>query len=431
MTRADLACHRLVIAGIAVICALLGGVVVWAVQVEITGAIVVQGQLEIERSNQIVQSESGGRITGVHVAEGDHVRGGDLLFQLDRGAEQLREDAINEKITELTLRRARLWAEQDGMVRIDFPFVAGNVDQQEIARIKEGERRHLEVRKAMFLDGQAQIATAKDQIRAQITGIQAQRASVVLQIDLIAEQLAAQEALRARGLAPAASVLALRREHARLTGHQGELRSAEAAARERITGLNLDALHQKQTRREEIIAQLNKVSSELLRLTGAREAVLQDLNRLSIRAPVSGIVHRLVVKNQGAVVRGGETLMHIVPQDRPMTVIARVAPRAVDQVHVGQTARLRLTGYNRPETPELTGQVVHVSPDRITGQNGMQSHYNITVQLPAGASQQLASDIPLLPGMPVEVFVIQAPRSAMSYLVKPLTDYFVRAWRES
>ena len=316
-------------------------------------------------------------------------------------------------------------------MQINFPQVAGNVDPQEVARIKEGERRHLAARDAMFRDGQAQIATAKDQISAQISGIRAQRAAVVLQINLIAEQLTAQEALKARGLTPAASVLALRREHARLTGRQGELRSAEAAANERIAGLNLDALHQKEARREEIIAQLNTLSSDLSRLTGAREAVLQELDKLVIRAPVSGIVHRMTVQHQGSVIRAGETLLHIVPQDRPMTVIAQVTPKAVDQVHIGQTARLRLTGFNWPETPELTGQVVHLSPDAITDQNGGQSHYSITVQLPASALQVLGPDISLLPGMPVDVFVVQAPRSAMSYLVKPLTDYFVRAWRES
>ena len=431
MMQANLGCHRHVIAGAIVLLALVGGVLFWAVQIEISGAIVVQGQLAVERSSQSVQSEIGGRITGVFVAEGEHVRGGDVLFQLDRAAGQLREDAVNQNIAELTLRRARLQAEQDGTAQIDFPQVAVQVVPQEIARIKEGERRHLEAREAMFRDGQAQIATAKDQIAAQISGIWAQRAAVVLQIALIEEQLTAQEALRARGLTPAASVLALRREHARLTGQQGELRSAEAAANERITGLSLDALHQRETRREEIIAQLNTLSSDLSRLTGARDAILQELDKLVIRAPVSGIVHRLTVQHQGSVIRSGETLLHIVPQDRPMTVIARVTPKAVDQVHVGQTARLRLTGFNRPETPELNGQVVHVSPDAITGPNGGQSHYNITVQLPAGGLQDLGPDMPLLPGMPVEVFVIQAPRSAMSYLVKPLTDYFVRAWRES
>lgn len=431
MIQANLGCHRHVIAGAGVLLALLGGVVFWAVQIEISGAIVVQGQLAVERSSQSVQSETAGRITGVYVAEGDHVRGGDLLFQLDRGAGRLREDAVNQNIAELTLRRARLQAEQDGTAQVDFPQIAGHVDPQEITRIKEGERRHLEAREAMFLDGQAQIATAKDQIAAQISGIRAQRAAVVLQIALIAEQLTAQEALQARGLTPLASVIVLRREHARLTGHLGELRAAEAAANERITGLNLDALHQTETRREEIIAQLNTVSSDLSRLTGAREVVLQDLDKLAIRAPMSGIVHRLAVQHQGAVIRSGETLLHIVPQNRPMTAIAQVTPKAVDQVHVGQSARLRLTGYNRPETPELTGRVVHVSPDAITGQNGGQSHYNITVQLPAAAPQELGPDMSLLPGMPVEVFVIQAPRSAMSYLVKPLTDYFVRAWRES
>ena len=114
-----------------------------------------------------------------------------------------------------------------------------------------------------------------------------------------------------------------------------------------------------------------------------------------------------------------------------MTVVAQIAPRAVDQVYVGQTARLRLTGLNRFDTPELIGQVLHVSPDTIAGQNEGHSHYKITVELPADGPRRLGSNTPLLPGMPVEVFITLAPRSAMSYLVKPLSDYFVRAWRES
>lgn len=431
MMRSDLRCRRYVIAGVAVILALLGGVLFWAAQTQISGAIVVQGQLAIERNSQIVQPETGGRIIEVHVAEGDHVQGGDLLFQLDRASDALRMAAIDQNIAVLTMRRARLLAEREGELVVDFPPATGDVQAQEVARITAGERSHFAARRATFVDGQAQISTAQDQIVAQISGIRAQSASVVLQIALIADQLAAQEVLQARGLTPAASVLALRREHARLTGHQGELRSAEAAAREKIAGLSLDALHQQKARREEVIAQLNTLSGDLSRLITDRQVILQVLSRLSIRAPVAGIVHRLTVQNQGAVIRAGETLLHIVPQDRPMTVVAQIAPRAVDQVYVGQTARLRLTGLNRSDTPELIGQVLHVSPDTIAGQNEGQSHYKITVELPADGPRRLGSNTPLLPGMPVEVFITLAPRSAMSYLVKPLSDYFVRAWRES
>lgn len=160
-----------------------------------------------------------------------------------------------------------------------------------------------------------------------------------------------------------------------------------------------------------------------------RLSSLETLSRTDLRAPVSGVVYDSRVFALQSVVSPAEPIMYIIPQDQPMVVSARIDPIHVDQVHVGQEASLRFAAFDQRMTPEVFGHVTKLSADVFTDQATGISYYQVELIPSEGEMQKLGGQT-LLPGMPVEAFIKTAERSPLNYLAKPLTDYFVRAFRE-
>ncbi len=131
----------------------------------------------------------------------------------------------------------------------------------------------------------------------------------------------------------------------------------------------------------------------------------------------------------GGVITAAEQLMLVVPEKDDLIVEARVAPQDIDQILVGGAARLRLSALNQQHTPELKGHVAFVSADVTIDPKTGQSHYLARVHLDDAKDVKLG-DAKLVPGMPVEVFIATGERTALSYLVKPLSDQMERAFRE-
>jgi HlyD family secretion protein len=130
----------------------------------------------------------------------------------------------------------------------------------------------------------------------------------------------------------------------------------------------------------------------------------------------------------GGVITPAARLATVVPQSAKLVVEVRIAPSDIDQVHVGQTARMRFSAFNRNTTPEISGKLTHISPATTKDPVSGQSFYIGEVQMEGVATA--LGDRRLLPGMPVEVFISTESRTALSYLMKPLIDHAERGFRE-
>lgn len=179
----------------------------------------------------------------------------------------------------------------------------------------------------------------------------------------------------------------------------------------------------------EVANELREIDAKLGEFQERKVAAQDQLSRIDIRAPQDGIIHESTVHTVGGVIAQGETIMLIVPKSAKLTVEAKVAPQDIDQLHVGQQAMLRLSALNQRTTPEINGTLVRVSADITTEERTGTSYYTIRVDMDADEAVRLGS-APLVPGMPVEVFVQTGNRSVISYLTKPLHDQLTRAFRE-
>ena len=412
---------------------LVGGFGTWSVRANIAGAIVSSGRIEVDRNRQIVQHPDGGVVSEILVDEGDQVQLGAPLIRLESNLLQSQLLIAEGQLFELMARRGRLEAERDETGQIEFDEELREMSKQrpEVKDLMDGQQRLFEARRASTASQIEQLNKQRSQISNQIDGIQAQQSSLKRQLELIEGELSNQQQLLDKGLAQASTLLSLRREQANLDGTIGELTASEARANGRITEIDIQVIRLGTVQREEAITRLRDLQYRELELAEQRRSLKERLERLDITAPVSGIVYGLTVHTPRSVIRPADPVLYLVPQDRPLVIAARVDPIHIDQLFVGQSVTLRFSALDQRRTPELLGTVVQISADAFEDASNQVSFYRAEISLAEGEQAKLPEGITLIPGMPVEAFIRTDDRSPLAYLIKPLSDYFTKAFRES
>ena len=414
--------------GLIALLVLVGGFGTWAVMAQITGAVIASGQIEVDRNRQVIQHPDGGVVDVILVQEGDAVVKGDTLIRLDASLLKSELAVVEGQLFEIIARRGRLEAERDGETALTFDPLLSDVPQG--PSLIAGQTRLFDARLESNMRAIEQLQQQRAQISSQISGIAAQQTALATQSDLIQQELTDQQTLLRQQLIQASRVLALQRQEANLLGRVGELTASAAQAAERQTEIEIQILTLASTRREEAITRLRDLQYNELELSERSRTLRQRLDRLDLRAPVSGIVYGMQVFAEQSVIRGAEPVMFLVPQDRPLVIATKVQPTDIDQIHLGQDVTLRFSAFDQWRTPELMGTVTLVSADIFLDVATQVSYYQAEVQLNEGEAEKLPEDMVLIPGMPVEAFVRTADRSPMDYLLKPLADYFAKAFRE-
>ncbi|WP_375262659.1 HlyD family type I secretion periplasmic adaptor subunit [Palleronia sp.] len=418
--------------GVTALILLVAGFGYWASFSTLSGAIVVQGQIEAERNRQVVQHADGGIVTKLLVEEGDLVKKGQTLALLDSALLDAQLAAAQTQLVEYRARRARLEAESDGTRGVSFPtdlLHLAEADPQ-LAELIRGQSSLFDARRETARSTLVQLEGQRAQISQQIGGINAQLASLDRQVVLISDELRNQQSLLDRGLAQASRVLSLQREAAQLEGRAGALVASRAEAGEKLTDIGNQELFYTVQRREEAVAELRDVRLYEAQMVERVATLEAQHSRTGITAPLGGIIHDLAVFGPGAVIRAAEPMMAIIPTHRPPVIRARIPPVHIDQVAPGQPAILRFTSFDARTTPELHGLVLRVSADSFTDETTREPFYSVEISLDRDQLERLPEGLFLLPGMPVEGYLRTSNRTPLAYLLQPLTDYFNRALRE-
>ncbi len=412
---------------------LVGGLGTWSVFANIAGAIVASGSIEVESNRQVIQHPEGGVVGEIKVDDGDTVVAGDVLIRFDDT--QLRSElaVIEGQLFELIARRGRLQAESIGLSEIEFPgelvelATTSNID---IESLKEGQVRLFDARRQSLISEAEQLTERKLQIGLQINGVESQLEALTRQLELIRQELKNTQDLVEQGLARMPQLLALQREEAQLLGRVGELQAGVAESRGRIAEIEISLVKLESDLREEAITTLRDLEYRELELKERRLSSIETLSRLEVRAPVPGVIYGNTVYALRSVVRAAEPIMYVVPQDSPLIISSRIETIHIDEVRVGQAAKLVFSTFDARTTPELEGTVTRVSADVFTDENTGATYYQAEILPDEGELEKLA-ELDLIPGMPVESFIKTTDRSPLAYLVKPMMDYFNKAFRES
>lgn len=405
----------------------LGGGGYWAATAPLDSAAVAPGVVVAAGQNKVVQHLEGGIIEAILVSEGETVAVGQVLVRMSKTAAQATHRSLLLQADEFRAVEARLLAERDGRAEIEFPGdLMKRESAAEVARIIDGQRNEFNARRES-LGSEVSIQEARIlALREEIAGLEIQRESTKGQLTLIKEELADSKKLLDQGLMQKPRVLALERNATELSGNQGELTATIAKAQQNILATQAQISAVKKDWLEKLIAQLRDVQFKIAD-TGERLSAASDVaQRTDIRSPVAGIVIKLNVNTLGGVVRPGDVLLELLPTGAGLLIEARVKPEDIDIVFPGRMAQLRFPALRQRTTPTFEGQVEFVSADRLVDRETQNAYYLARIRMNAGD----ISGLKLYPGMPVEVFVAAGERTALEYLVGPLSDVIAHSWRE-
>ncbi|MEM7777864.1 MAG: HlyD family type I secretion periplasmic adaptor subunit [Pseudomonadota bacterium] len=415
-------------AGALISAVLIVGVGGWAAMANLAGAVIASGQIMVDTNIKKVQHPTGGVVGEIMVRNGDRVAAGDVVVRLDATQTRAALAIVVSQLTELTGRKARLIAERDGAETITFP-VGFRTSSPHSKHVAAGETTFFSARRRMISSQKRQLDERIGQLAQEIKGLSSQRDAKARELTLVRAELKRVASMYERNLTPVTRVLAMQRDETRIAGEHGSLVSQIARAKGQIAETRLQRLTIDQTVQSDAQKELRDIEGQMAELRERKVAAEDQLKRIEIRAPQSGIVHELTVHTVGGVINAAEPLMLIVPSGDRLVIEIRVTPADIDQVHIGQTAMLRFSAFNQRTTPEVPSHVIRVGADLSQDPTSGESFYLVRVRVDAQAMKKLG-ELKLVPGMPVEVFIQTEERSALSYVVKPLTDQFARAFRE-
>ena len=433
---------------------LIGGLLGWSLFASVSGAVIAAGLVEVESGNQVVEHIGGGTVSEVLVRDGDRVSQGDVVLRFSDGQLRSEETILEAQFAELAARRNRLEAEFLDAEAIvwDDELTAMAATNPRVQEILDGQVRLFWAREAARAGEVAQLRERIGQAREEIVGLEAQASSFEDQAALIDRELTAQRTLFDKGLTRLDRLMAIERAAENLEGRSGAAAASIARVRGKIAELEIQILQIDAQRIEEAEEKARDVQAQENQVRERLASVRSSLGGMEVRAPVSGEVFGLTVFAPQEVVRPGEPILQIVPDGAGLVVMARLNTIDVDQVYPGQEAVLRFSAFPARETPEFDSHVVRVSPDAVRDEKSGLSWYEVELALgapsgadtvgadtagagaaeaaPAAGAKRLAGHLMLTPGMPVEAHIRTGERSVMSYLVKPVTDFFYRSLRE-
>lgn len=406
--------RHIVRAGLIVAGLFFGALVAFAFLAPIFGAAVAPGEVTTSGDRIVIQPPTRGVVTRLHVKEGQWVKAGQALVELNGVRSEAALEQAQAKRDALLARQARLIAQRDDAAAIAYPAgLAERADQPATASAIAAEdalfRRYREIRAAE----RGMAAADSDAAVATRTGAQRQLA-------LVRDELAVMRGLYKKGYARRTQVRALER-----TATELETQTVTGSAG--IAKSRLEQARIGESQMAQVVTELGQVEAQLAQLGPALRLRRYDASLAELRTPVSGRVSGLAAVGQGSVVGGGTTLMQVVPDRRTLIVEARIRPQDIDDVRVGQTTKLRFTSVNPRTHGSVDGRVTTLSPAPITERSGQYYRAQIVVSDPEALVEQ---GVRLQPGLPVTATIETHSRTLADYLLAPLGDAFARAFRE-
>jgi HlyD family secretion protein len=410
----------------------------WAGTALISGAVVTAGAFVAMGENKQVQSFDGGVIKRLLVREGDRVEAGQALLLLDDTQPKAELRRLQLREARLEAMRIRLQAEAESRNSFVWPTeFKKHENDREIRAILDGQVSTFAARQRNMATDIATLQESINALNERIDAGKIQIANVERQAALYDEEIGTKKMLLTSGLTRKSDVLTLQRGHAASSGEIGRLMGEVGDARERIarTKEQINSVHHQAIKAA--MEQLDETLGELQDVRERMRTATAVLNRITVTAPVRGVVVKMRYHTSGGVVEAGRSIMEILPVDENLLIEVRVRPQDIDHVKVGQEATIRLNAMNARSTPMLSGNVVYLSADAVTDMSGVNANqdnnrrevYVARVRLDGSEASRIPDFRPVA-GMPVEVYLKTGDRTFFHYLTKPVIDSFSRAFRE-
>ena len=423
---------RQVVFGLSLLAFTFGGFGFWAFKAPLAAAVISQGSFVATGSNKIVQHLEGGIIKEILVEEGQDVEAGQPLLLLDETSALATERELFLRQVRLEAMEARILAEYDQKDALVYPIHLEKLRSDfNIASMLDGQEIVFDAATRQLQNDVNLLQQSINGLRERAQGYEQQLHATKIQLEILIEDSEAKEALLNKGLIRRTEYNTLRRAMAEATGQIGRLVS-EIKETQALSMRYESQIEQTINERQAAaLDELQVVQSELESVREQTRKAQGILHRAEIVAPVSGTVVRLHYHTAGGVIESGKAILEILPTGEPLIIEVQIPRTEIDVVRKGQEATVRLTALNQRTTPILEGQVYYVSADAILDRANdvSQEIYVARVSVSPKELDRVRGFTPT-PGMPAEIMITTQDRTFIQYLMKPVTDSMIRAFRE-
>lgn len=404
---------------------LLAIIMLWASVTELDNVVRGSGKTVSEAQNQLVQSSEPGVIRSRYANEGDFVKKGDLLFDIDPVDAKTQLDQIQKRYASLQIKAIRLKAEVDD-ASPSFPEAlieaAPTAVSTELA-LFQARRDDLNSKSAILEQRRLQKLNEIQELKIQFETSQNGLKLLRREIDTL-------EPLVKAGLAPETRLLALQRE---VEAAVGQSNSAESGQKRILAGLDeideqLKA--EQQAYVTSALTDLSTIEAEIAELSARIPALENRVERTSVRSPVDGVINRLNYVTADAYVSTGDVLLEIVPTGSDLIVETRINPKDIAEIIVGQDVKISLTAYDPSRYGRIDGNIMSISADAISDPQTGEQFYLADVSISGMLYEDDGSEVTLLPGMVASIDVLSGKRTILDYFWQPIAKTKDKALRD-
>jgi len=409
-----------------------GGFLLWSALAPLDEGVSAQASVAIETKRKTIQHLNGGVVHQVLVHEGQLVKAGEVLVELDEGVSKANFEAIRQNYMGQRAAESRLLAEQQGLGQIVFHSDLTNAKSDPLVQ------QHMQSQTILFSSRRSALAAEMQAAEENISGLKAQFDSVTQmlqnrksQAQLQSQQLQSIKELSEEGYAPKNQVLQLEQSQSELRSTMADLQGNLNRLQRSIAEVEQRKLQRRGEYMKEVSQQLADVRREVEANQQKLKAVTEELDRTQIKSPVDGQVVGLTLGSVGGVVSPGQRLMDIVPVGESLLVDAKIPPHIIDKVKAGQNVEVRFSTFANSPQLVLDATLLSLSSDVIAEQTpmGVQSYYLARIQITPEGIKTLGKRV-IQPGMPAEVLIKTGERSLLTYLLHPLTKRIAASMKE-
>lgn len=398
--------------------------IIWMNWAEIDVVIRGSGKVTPASQVQFVQSLEGGVVSEILVREGQPVEASQSLVKISDIAFSSSFEENRLLYLELLARSSRLNAEAFGV-----NFVASEEVSSNSPRLNESE-------KSLYGSNLQQLNETLSILEEQITQQQSaleeadsKARQISRSLDLVKKEIKIKLPLKERGIISEVEFLQLQQREAEM---EGELEAVQLSI-PRLQSVIEEARFKKQKEQldfqNKAKKELNEVNAEIDRIRETQTALKDRVKRTTLRSPVHGIVKRLYANSIGGVISPGDNVVEIVPQEDSLLIEIEIKPADIASIHIGQPARLKFSAYDFAIHGSLQGEVLFVSADTITNEDG-ESFFVVRIKPLKDYIGHESQQLPVKVGMTVEADVITSKKTILDFLLEPVHRGLDKALRE-
>lgn len=421
---------RLIMLGCFVIALFFGAGLLWASFAPLSSAAIAPGAVSVAGNRKTIQHLEGGIVHAIHVREGDPVKAGQPLIQLDDTQARATLEFLRAQHAAALLQEARLDAELADQATVSFSFEGAQpADDATVQQILLNQLDIFASRRAALKN---QVDLFKKRILQQnleIAGLDSQIATNRKQLDLVHQEMATVQSLVDKGLSTRSRLFSLQREEAGLESSVVQLETQIAVTQGAIQEVKTQIADLHATRFEQAAAEIREARDKLAQVQEQLPPAEDAFDRTTVRAPIDGRVVNMQVHTIGGVIAAGTPVLDIVPDNDQLVVEAHLDPKDRDVVGSGMPAEVRFTAFNQRSSMPVKGRVVWISADGLTDERTGQPYYVARIELVEDPATALGGGS-IYPGMQATAMIVTGERTALSYLFRPLTRTFTAAFRE-